>query len=235
MLRYRRRKRRNSFLLLLINFYRTCPATAALIYSWWIIYLIPLLIDFIFHSSLTTQLNLLCQRNGRIYSHGEIWRPLTCLFIHHKHFSHIYLNTYGFVYLGLMTERAIGAKRFFQLFFLIGIGSNLIITSFCYAIGYGASSGIEGMVHFLCIYYLAYSDREWFYYVIIYMLIDMIFDITLMHGRHMVSIGFGDLLGFSVILWNQYITKKQMYFSLNFHWYLQNDRNTNIVLLKGDD
>jgi membrane associated rhomboid family serine protease len=219
-----------SLLKLLLGFFLKCPATATLVYTWWLIYLIPLLIDFIFGTSLTSQLNELCQRNVRIFTHGELWRPLTSLFIHHIIPSHIYSNAFAFIWIGLLAEKEFGSKRFFQLFFLIGVTSNFITTFIVHTQSYGASSGIAGMFHFFCIYYLAYSDREWFYYVLLIMLLDMTQDILLMQGRHIVSIGLGNYLGMFVVLWNYYVAKRQKYFLLNFDWNNFRRKKTKIYL-----
>ena len=54
--------------------------------------------------------------------HGEVWQPLTALFVHFNPLSFI-MNLIGLWFVGAFIERTNGTRRFLQLFFASGIAA----------------------------------------------------------------------------------------------------------------
>lgn len=78
--------------------------------------------------------------------HGQIWRPLTSMFLH-AGLVHIIFNLVSLTNLGAVLEDTIGGKKLFLLFLLSGIFSAvcmMILTGI--EDGLGASTGIFGLL-----------------------------------------------------------------------------------------
>ena len=83
--------------------------------------------------------------------HGQIWRPLTSMFLH-AGLVHIIFNLISMANLGAVLEDKIGGKKLLLLFLLSGLFSAvcmMILT--CIEDGLGASTGIFGLFGVLLI------------------------------------------------------------------------------------
>ena len=83
--------------------------------------------------------------------HGQIWRPLTSMFLH-AGLVHIIFNLISLANLGAVLEDKIGGKKFLLLFLLSGLFSAvcmMILTGI--EDGLGASTGIFGLLGVLLI------------------------------------------------------------------------------------
>lgn len=56
---------------------------------------------------------------------GAVWQPFTYLFLH-AGLGHIFWNMFGLWMFGTIVEGAIGARRFYWLYFVSGIGAGIV-------------------------------------------------------------------------------------------------------------
>ncbi|WP_422925850.1 rhomboid family intramembrane serine protease [Singulisphaera sp. PoT] len=84
--------------------------------------------------------------------HGEIWRAITCTFVHYN-LLHIGLNLYGLYQLGGLVEEWYGSWLFVTIYALIGGGGNILSALFRRALGLnlmmhsgGGSTVVLGLV-----------------------------------------------------------------------------------------
>jgi membrane associated rhomboid family serine protease len=77
--------------------------------------------------------------------HGEIWQPLTALFVHFNPLGFI-MNLVGLWFVGAFIERTNGTRRFLQLFFTSGIAAfvamGLVARLKPYGLGEGCSYAV---------------------------------------------------------------------------------------------
>jgi membrane associated rhomboid family serine protease len=79
---------------------------------------------------------------------GYLWQPVTYLFVH-AGFFHIFLNMLGLYFIGPETERAIGSKHFYLLYFLSGVLGGIgwiLISNTPWALCVGASGALFGVL-----------------------------------------------------------------------------------------
>jgi membrane associated rhomboid family serine protease len=63
---------------------------------------------------------------GPLVASGELWQPLTSLFVHEEFLSFIF-DLIGLWFVGATIERALGRRRFLLMFFASGLSSNVAI------------------------------------------------------------------------------------------------------------
>lgn len=99
--------------------------------------------------------------------HGfYLWQPVTYMFLH-EGFFHILFNMFALWMFGTELERNWGTRRFFNYYFLCGIGSALVVilvNPSSLAGTLGASGAIYGL---LLAYGMLFPDRMIFLYMII--------------------------------------------------------------------
>lgn len=81
-------------------------------------------------------------------SHGFIWQIVTYIFVHGGLF-HLLLNGLVLFFMGPATERAIGSRQFYLLFFLSGVLGGLgwlLISGYPRAVCIGASGAVFGVI-----------------------------------------------------------------------------------------
>jgi membrane associated rhomboid family serine protease len=76
---------------------------------------------------------------GPLLLSGELWQPLTSLFVHLNPLGFI-MNMIGLWFLGAAIERVLGRRRFFLLFFATGIAENLVLAGLMAAFGISLSN-----------------------------------------------------------------------------------------------
>lgn len=74
----------------------------------------------------------------RDLGHGEVWRLITCTFVHYS-LIHIALNVLAFYLLGTLVESWYGAPQFILIYGLTGGLGNLVSAGIRYGIGSGAN------------------------------------------------------------------------------------------------
>lgn len=82
---------------------------------------------------------------------GEIWRLLTCTFIHIG-IIHLAFNLYALSILGPLTEESLGHLRFFIIYILSGLGGSIASFIFSPVVSAGASGAIFGLLGALLYY-----------------------------------------------------------------------------------
>lgn len=75
---------------------------------------------------------------------GQPWRFLTAVFLHGS-LAHLIYNLFALVLFGSILEKLIDGRRFFAVFFISGILSNLVAVNF-YSSSLGASGAIFGVI-----------------------------------------------------------------------------------------
>ncbi len=81
--------------------------------------------------------------------YGEWWRFVTAIFLHGS-LSHLISNLFALALFGFILESIVGSKKFLALFFVSGIGANLVAVHF-YGASLGASGAIYGIIGALAI------------------------------------------------------------------------------------
>ena len=74
---------------------------------------------------------------------GEVWQPLTSLFVHFD-FLGFFFNVLGIWFVGALVENSLGTRRFLSLFFVAGILSNLTIAGISHVRPYRAGDVFDG-------------------------------------------------------------------------------------------
>ena len=80
---------------------------------------------------------------------GEFWRFVSSMFLH-SGITHLIYNLFALLFFGGLLEKLIGSKRFLVLFFISGIGANLVSVWF-YPSSLGASGAIYGILGALAV------------------------------------------------------------------------------------
>lgn len=89
---------------------------------------------------------------------GEWWRLVTPMFLH-VGILHILFNGIALFALGIQVEQLMGSKRFLLIFFLTGIGGNLLSLLLNPVPSVGASGGIFGLLGALIAFFYRNRDR----------------------------------------------------------------------------
>ncbi len=89
---------------------------------------------------------------------GEWWRLITSMFLH-VGILHIAFNAMALFALGMQLEQLMGSKRFLLIFFLTGIGGNILTLLVNPVPSVGASGGIFGLLGALIAFFYRNRDR----------------------------------------------------------------------------
>jgi membrane associated rhomboid family serine protease len=82
---------------------------------------------------------------GPGFFRGELWQPLTALFVHFPHsFLSFVFNLIGLWFVGAFIERTLGTRRFLILFLGAGVLANLAIAGVAHLNLYGAGYVFDG-------------------------------------------------------------------------------------------
>jgi len=138
-------------------------------------------------------------------SNWEVWRLLTCQFVHAKQY-HIFYNVLSIVVLGFFLERRIGWVRVLAVWFLAGASGTLYSTLFVQApwdTGTGASQGVLGLAGYGIILVALTKNNRGLVYALLFALIPALsLDLIFAHypkPGHVLGLTIGMLLGvFSV-------------------------------------
>jgi len=90
------------------------------------IMIVVFLLQMVFGNFNFTELFVL---NGLVFSHWQIWRFLTAIFLHGG-IAHLIYNLFALVLFGSILEKLIGSKRFLTVFFVTGILANVVSINF---------------------------------------------------------------------------------------------------------
>jgi rhomboid protease GluP len=91
-------------------------------------------------------------------ANGEWWRLVTSMFLH-AGILHILFNGMALYALGMQVELLMGSKRFLLIFFLTGIGGNVLTLLVNPVPSVGASGGIFGLLGALIAFFYRNRDR----------------------------------------------------------------------------
>lgn len=89
---------------------------------------------------------------------GEWWRLVSSMFLH-AGILHILFNGLALYALGMQLEQLMGSKRFLLIFFLTGIGGNVLTLLVNPVPSVGASGGIFGLLGALIAFFYRNRDR----------------------------------------------------------------------------
>jgi membrane associated rhomboid family serine protease len=95
---------------------------------------------------------------GPGFMHGELWQPLTALFVHFDVLGFIF-NLIGLWFVGAFIERTNGTQRFLRLFFTAGILSFIAMGLVASFRGYGRGDGCSYAVLALFVAFGRMYDR----------------------------------------------------------------------------
>ncbi len=96
---------------------------------------------------------------GALVSHGQVWRLLTCAFLHGG-IIHIFCNMYALYALGPQIEILFGRVKYIIIYFLSAIGGSLLSYKFSpSSLSIGASGAIFGLFGAMVVFVLKYKDR----------------------------------------------------------------------------
>jgi len=101
-----------------------------------------------------------------IWQRGYVWQMFTYMFVH-ANFSHIFWNMFILWMFGMEIENYWGKKRFYQFYFLTGVGSGIITFLFSLHSSIpvvGASGAIYGV---LAAFALLFPERKIYFYFLI--------------------------------------------------------------------
>lgn len=87
---------------------------------------------------------------------GEIWRLLSCAFLH-AGVLHLFFNMYALNILGTQVETYIGRARFLFIYFVSALSGSLMSMAFSNSLSVGASGAIFGLMG--CLLYFGYHYR----------------------------------------------------------------------------
>ncbi|RPF55627.1 rhomboid family intramembrane serine protease [Aquisalibacillus elongatus] len=88
---------------------------------------------------------------------GEWWRIISSMFLHIGPF-HLFMNMIALYYLGDLTEKIYGTKRFFMIYFLAGIFGSVASFATNDSVSAGASGAIFGLFGALLFFGIHYKD-----------------------------------------------------------------------------
>ena len=96
---------------------------------------------------------------GALVSHGQVWRLLTCAFLHGS-LIHILCNMYALYALGPQVEILFGRVKYIIIYLLSAIGGSLLSYKFSpSSLSIGASGAIFGLFGAMVVFVLKYKDR----------------------------------------------------------------------------
>ena len=96
---------------------------------------------------------------GALVSHGQVWRLLTCAFLHGG-LIHILCNMYALYALGPQVEILFGRVKYILIYFFSAIGGSLLSYKFSpSSLSIGASGAIFGLFGAMVVFVLKYKDR----------------------------------------------------------------------------
>lgn len=96
---------------------------------------------------------------GALVSHGQVWRLLTCAFLHGG-IIHIFCNMYALYALGPQIEILFGRVKYIIIYLLSAIGGSLLSYKFSpSSLSIGASGAIFGLFGAMVVFVLKYKDR----------------------------------------------------------------------------
>lgn len=137
------------------HFFRSMPATWGLVASFVLMHAIATWLDrheryddvvqLIFADRTDATLTLLGGRAHALVARGQIWRLLTCGFLHHDGL-HLFLNATAMWGLGERAEAVWGSARLLLLFLLSVAGGALLSQMGGGALSIGASGGVFGVM-----------------------------------------------------------------------------------------
>lgn len=90
---------------------------------------------------------------------GQVWRLLTCTFLH-VGIAHLLCNCYAIFVYGPIVERLYGRARFVIIYLISGIAGSVLSYSFSTAPSVGASGAIFGLIG--CMFYFREQHPELF-------------------------------------------------------------------------
>lgn len=108
-------------------------------YAWWLVGVCVAFFIIQLFSSEFTKLLVLNQE-----SFSQPWRFVGALFLHGD-FGHLLYNMFALLFFGSVLERLVGGRRFLWIYFVAGIGANLL-SVFFYPSSLGASGAIFGVI-----------------------------------------------------------------------------------------
>ncbi|MEI3337013.1 MAG: rhomboid family intramembrane serine protease [Clostridium sp.] len=96
---------------------------------------------------------------GALVSHGQVWRLLTCAFLHGG-LIHILCNMYALYAIGPQVEILFGRVKYIIIYFFSAIGGSLLSYK-CSPnnLSIGASGAIFGLFGAMVVFVLKYKDR----------------------------------------------------------------------------
>ena len=96
---------------------------------------------------------------GALVSHGQVWRLLTCAFLHGG-IIHIFCNMYALYALGPQIEILFGRVKYIIIYLFSAIGGSLLSYIFSpSSLSIGASGAIFGLFGAMVVFVLKYKDR----------------------------------------------------------------------------
>lgn len=96
---------------------------------------------------------------GALVSHGQVWRLLTCAFLHGG-IVHIFCNMYALYALGPQIEILFGRVKYIIIYLLSAIGGSLLSYKFSpSSLSIGASGAIFGLFGAMVVFVLKYKDK----------------------------------------------------------------------------
>ena len=96
---------------------------------------------------------------GALVSHGQVWRLLTCAFLHGG-LIHILCNMYALYALGPQVEILFGRVKYIMIYLFSAIGGSLLSYIFSpSSLSIGASGAIFGLFGAMVVFVLKYKDR----------------------------------------------------------------------------
>lgn len=96
---------------------------------------------------------------GALVSHGQVWRLLTCAFLHGG-LIHILCNMYALYAIGPQVEILFGRVKYIIIYFFSAVGGSLL--SYIFSpnnLSIGASGAIFGLFGAMVVFVLKYKDR----------------------------------------------------------------------------
>lgn len=136
-------------------FFGPAPATWGLVVSFVILHLVASWLDrhenyddvigLVLGERTDEALTLLGGRSRELVNHGQLWRLLTCGFLHHDPL-HLFLNATAMVGLGKRAEAVWGPARLLVLFLVAVLGGAILSQLGGARLSIGASGGVFGVM-----------------------------------------------------------------------------------------
>ena len=123
-----------------------------------LIYIITAIMSRSIFDSNTYVLILLGAKVNELINHGQVWRLLTCAFLHGG-IMHLAFNMYALKILGSEVEYVFGRKKYLVIYLLSSLGGSIFSYIFSpYSISVGASGAIFGLLGVMLIF--GYKHRN---------------------------------------------------------------------------